>query len=420
MRQPANPEGTALDTMKREPAMRRLITTLAACLLATGLAAQSTVETAFTVNDVPVTNFDIQQRMQLLMFNGAPRTADLRAIATEQLIADRLKQEAAARRGIRATESGVRSQLEDFAAQRNLSLEGLERQLVQAGASSNALADALIADLVWRELVRNRFGSRAEPTETEIDQALALAAAGRNREYRLSELVIPTATRGEAGTNSFAAQLSDQLNREGGFEAAARRYSASISAGDGGAIGWISEGALPDPILDALDLLRPGQVSAPIPVPGAVVLLRLEDTRTSQVEGAAMSSVTLLALSAMDANSGRATERLRSVLARNPSCEAAPAQAAEAGVTAERGEPMIVSDLPEPVRLAIADVQAGGITEIVPVRGGVAAFVICARSDGPSPEMRERLRDDLREERFIRFSNAFLQELRNEAIIEGR
>lgn len=400
--------------------MRRLLTCLAACLFATGLAAQSAVETAFTVNDSPVTNFDIEQRIRLLIFNGAPRSADLRAIATEQLIEDRLKQDAAARRGLRATERGIEQEIESFAQRRNVSTAALERQLTQAGASRAALADALAADLVWREVVRNRFGSRAEPSELEIDQAIRLAIAGRNREFRLSELVIPTAARGEAGTRAFAQQLSDQLNRGGDFAAAARRHSASVSASDGGGLGWIAEGALPDPVLDTLDMLRPGQVSAPIPVPGAIVLLKLEDTRTARLEGASASLVTLLALSVTGTDMATASARLDAVLGADPTCETAAEIAAAARVTAQRGEPVAVADLPQPVQRAVADVPTGGATAILPVQGGAAAFLICDRADGLSPAARDRVREQLREERFIRFSNAFLQELRNEAVIERR
>lgn len=400
--------------------MRRLLTCLAACLFATGLAAQSGIQTVFTVNDAPVTNFDIEQRIRLLVFNGAPSSADLRGIATQQLIEDRLKQAAAARRGIRATERGIAEQIEGFAGRRNVSVQVLEQQLAQAGASRAALADALTADLLWREVVRSRFGSRAEPSELEVDQAIQVAAAGRNREFRLSELVIPTATRGEAGTRSFAEDLSDQLNRGGDFAAAARRHSASVSAADGGALGWIPEGALPDPVLDSLDLLRPGQVSAPIPVPGAVVLLKLEEMRSTRVEGADLSTVTLLALSVTGTDQTTARRRLESVLGANPTCDTAAEIAAPARVNSERGEPVAVSDLPQPVQRALADVPAGGATAILPVQGGMAAFLICQRGDGASPEARARIRDDMREERFIRFSNAFLQELLNEAVIEQR
>ena len=229
-----------------------------------------------------------------------------------------------------------------------------------------------------------------------------------------------SAQRGEAATRGFAQQLADQLNRGGDFRAAVRRHSASASARNGGEIGWIPEGSLPPAVVSAVEEAGVGRVTAPIPVPGAVALLKVLETRNIRIEGANTVSVDVLALSVQDRDPIAAVARLDSVLSQGPTCETAEGLAQAAGVTARRGEPRPIASLPEQVRSVVAGMQQGGVSAPVPVQGGAAAFILCQRIEGLSPEERDRVRARMRQERFVRFSNAYLQELRADAVIERR
>lgn len=406
--------------------MSRLFLVLAvvALILPWATASQAQQRSAFaialTVNDVPITWYDIDQRMRLLRFNGAPESDSLQGIAIEQLIEDRLKREAGARLGISPQADGDSDLIALFASNTGRTVQAIDSGLARVGSSRAALVEALKADAVWREVVRSRFGSRAEPSEADIEQAIALAAAGRDREFRLSELVIPVAARGEAGTRQFAEQLRSSLNAGGNFAAEARRHSASPSAAAGGAIGWVGEGALPPAIVEALEELRPGSITRPIPVPGAIVLLKLEEERAVQIEGAGRVALGIVALSAMDRDPIAAVARLDAVIAQGPTCATAEDLARGAGVTVARAEPRPLTALPEQVRNAVVDVAAGGISAPVTVQGGVAAFIVCEREEGVGAAARQALRDQMRQDRFVRFSNSFLQELRADAIIERR
>lgn len=410
--------------------MRLPLLALLAALLATGATAQraapatgdqrSAFETAITVNDVPITYYDIDQRMKLLRFNGAPANANLQAIAVEQLIEDRLKRAAGDRLGIRPTRASETELVNAFATNTRRNAATIDRDLARAGATRAALLDALNAEATWREVVRRRFGTRAEPTEADIDQAIALAAAGRNREFRLAELVLPTGQRGEAATRALAEQLRDQLNAGGDFAAAVRRYSASASARDGGNIGWIAEGSLPEPVLAALADTRPGGVTQPLSVPGAVAMLKLLETRNIDIPGSATLNIALVAMNAQDRDPITAIARLDAVIAQGPTCETAEGLARSAGLSTARSEPRPLSTLPEPVRNAVGTLQPGQISTPVVIQGGAAAFIVCSRQEGVSAQEREAIRGRLRQERFVRFSNSYIQELRADAVIERR
>jgi hypothetical protein len=151
-----------------------------------------------------------------------------------------------------------------------------------------------------------------------------------------------------------------------------------------------------------------------------VALLRVHDRRRVAVEGAGSITFDLLAISARDEDPLAAIARVDGFIAQDPTCANGEALAREAGLEATRGQPTGLAALPEPVREAVIDRAPGEIAGPVPTQGGAAAFVVCARSEGVPPEVRERIAEQLRQERFQRFANAFLQELRGDAVIERR
>jgi peptidyl-prolyl cis-trans isomerase SurA len=387
----------------------------------TALAQQpSAFQPALTVNDEPITWYDIDQRMRLLDFTGVRGGTDLQQVAVDQLIEDRLKLQAGASIVQPISDEMAQELLRQFAATNNTELGRIEAALQRSGATRSTLVKAFYAETVWRDVIRSRYGALAEPTELEVDQAVALAVAGRNTEYRLAEIVIPTARRGEAQTLALAQDLSRQLSAGGDFATAARRYSASVSAREGGTIGWVPESSLPPPVAEALAETRVGGVTRPLPAQGAVALLKVLETRQIDLEGMGTVSFGLLAISAQDPNPVTAIARVDALIAERPGCADAEARAIEAGLTANRSEPTPVTALPEPVRNVVGDLQEGEIGGPVPVQGGAAAFIVCQRLEGVPPAVRDRIREQLRQERFQRLANSFLQELRGDAVIERR
>lgn len=153
---------------------------------------------------------------------------------------------------------------------------------------------------------------------------------------------------------------------------------------------------------------------------GAIALLKVIDSRQIDVADTGGVSLALMAISARDADPIAAMARLDSVIAQNPSCETGEALAAAAGLTAERGSPQQVATLPEQVRSAVAQRAVGEIGGPIQMQGSAVAFIVCERLEGVPADLRDRIREQVRQDRFQRFANSFLQELRNDAVIEQR
>ncbi len=401
--------------------LRRALLTLFILTLSALSAAAPRAQTAFApvavVNDTVITHYDLDQRMRLLVVNGAPQNQQLRAIALEQLVVDRLRLEAAKAAGVTPAQSSIESAIADYAAGRKMTLDALEQRLRGAGVARKTLEDGLASEIAWVETVRRRFGARAEPTDPEVDQEMALAAAGQTRSFRLAEIVLPFAGRGEAATRALADQLATTLRSGGDFAAAARRNSASPSAAQGGDVGWVPESSLPGPIVEALSDLRPGDVTAPVPITGGLALLQLNEIRATAANaiGAAMVEV----MSVQGAGRG-ALEKVAALTEQRPTCDAAPGLAQAAGLSTQKSEPTDLAALPPQVRAAVSGLEVGEISAPIRTRDGAVAFLLCSRVTGASEQARDALRNQMRSRRLQGFAASYLQELRAEAVVDLR
>ena len=92
------------------------------------------------------------------------------------------------------------------------------------------------------------------------------------------------AERGEPETIAFADQLYRDLSRGASFADAARNHSRSATAEKGGAMDEVAITQMPPAIRAQILVLRPGQVTRPMPIGGGVAILKLISTRQAPPE----------------------------------------------------------------------------------------------------------------------------------------
>ncbi len=298
--------------------MRRIIHTavVAACLTGGTLSAQA--QGPFTplvhVNNAAVTQYELDQRirfMSLLRAPGADRDSALKA-----LMEDRLKLQAARQLGITVSDKGLEQGLAEFAGRANMDVETFTQELAKDGVEPQAYRDFVKAGVAWREVVRQRIVPTIRVSETEIDQAMRKEVETPIvTRVLVSELVIPAPPGQEQAAQARAQQLAETVKSEAAFAAAARQYSATPSAAQGGRLDWTPLENLP-PVLRQLMLsMQPGTISQPLTVPGAVVLFFLRDTQGRLRAGAAEQTVDYVTLDLPSAADGA------QILARADSCD---------------------------------------------------------------------------------------------------
>lgn len=240
-------------------------------------AGKSPFSPALTVNNGVITWYDIDQRTALLAALGA--RGDVRKLALDQLTEDRLKVQAAKTLEIELPEGAVATGIEEFASQRGLSVDDVYQVLSARGINSETMNDFVEAGLLWREVVQNRFRQKSMPSETDLDAALSVAANQPVQVLQLSEIALPFGDRGEQETIALADRLSRQLGSGASFAAAARQYSRSTTAPNGGRMEPMPASQLPPAIRAQVLLLGQGGVTRPIPIGGGLAILRLDSIR---------------------------------------------------------------------------------------------------------------------------------------------
>lgn len=396
--------------------MRPTLALLAVLAVAAPAFSQDLFSPLIVVGDRVVTGYELDQRVRMLTFFNT--SGDVAAVAREQLVEDRLKQQEMDRVGLEITPEAVEAAIADFATRVNLDGPAFVQLLGQNGVAAETLRDYVGTNAAWRDYVRARFGDRVTVTEAEVDQRIAQEAVGAaGVEVLLSEIVIPAPPERAGQAGALALELS-RIIGEDAFSAAAREYSATPTREAGGRLDWTPLTNYPGGLQEVLLALAPGEVTAPIPLEGAVALLQLRAVREAPVAPPAPAEIDYAVL-AVPGPDGLA-EAAR-IAAGVDACDDlfGVAQATPERLTRQRVAPGAV---PQDVALALAGLDANEATVAAPAAdGSVRLVMLCARSY-PLPEGaadRAAVETAIRNERLAGYANAVVADLRAAATIVG-
>lgn len=186
---------------------RRSLTAAALMLFSLlGASAASAVTLELVVNGVPITSYDIDQRVALLTISGQNNS---RTAATNQLIDEAIQVTEAQRLGITVTNAQVSAAFANVAQQVGMGITQFEGALWQAGVAPDSLRASLRAQIYWSILVRARL--QIQPAVRQDDITAQLLAQGAQnqtvQEYRVQRIifVVPEG----AGGNYVAQRRSE-------------------------------------------------------------------------------------------------------------------------------------------------------------------------------------------------------------------
>ncbi|WP_308387667.1 peptidylprolyl isomerase [Acidithiobacillus sp. AMEEHan] len=122
-----------------------------------------------------------------------------------------------------------------------------------------------------------------EPSVTEVKAAMILLHAGKGIQ--------------EQEAQSQAKDIETSLQSGVNFSELARRYSQDrATAANGGELGWVAPGSLPDELERALMSLPVGNVSAPIQIGDAIYIVQSQGHREAALSDAQLESVARMQL----------------------------------------------------------------------------------------------------------------------------
>lgn len=384
-------------------------------LLATAAPAQqeNPFRTVARVNDTVVTRFEVAQRGRLLQLLRTPGLTERSVL--DQLIDARLQLEAARSAGIVPTQEDVDFGIEDFAARANLTGEELLIAVADVGIAEETVRDYITVLIAWGELVRERFATRARPSEAEIDRALAFGSRGGSARVLVSEIVLPL-TPQLAAVSEERANAIAEIDSIAEFSSAARRFSVAPSRNNGGQLAWQPISDLPPQLTPMFLTMQAGDVTPPILVDGGIALFQLRALEDGRPTLGAEQTVDYMRLALAPGNDPAAVQtRLR---AEADVCDDLYGLYREADETrlARRSGPR--AEIPAGLR-GVLDRLDPGETAVVGDGGALAVVMLCSRSALREEDLD---RDNIRQQLFARnleaLGEAFLAELRAAAFIE--
>ncbi len=391
--------------------------TLALGLFISPASAQNLFAPVIKVGDLVVTKYDLDQRTRMLELLNAP--GDPGELAANQLIEDKLKLLASARYNLKIDAGELAAGKTEFAARANLSAEEFEKALAQSGVDVETLENFIVPGLLWRKVVAGRFNNLVTITDRDVDNALTNAANGENVRVLISEIFIAAPPGQEAAAMERARAIAKNPSIAA-FAAAARQYSAAPSGRAGGRVNWIALTELPANLRAILMGLKPGGVSQPLSIPGAVALFQLRAIEEGDFEP---RKVTGLEYAAYYIPGGRS--------------EAALATAAKLKANvdvcddlygAAHGQPASVLDrglkkpgeIPQDVAYELAKLDANEVsTNLTRANGETLVFLMLCKRETELVEGvdREQIRTQLQNQAIENHAKGLLEQLRSETRI---
>jgi peptidyl-prolyl cis-trans isomerase SurA len=392
---------------------------------------------AAIVNDEIISTYDLAQRMRLLIATSGVQPTQqnlpqfqreaLVSLVDEQLQLQELRSQARQQKmDLVATNEEVESELASMAQQNNMRPEQFVNALRAQGIDPETLYQQIRAQMSWQRWIRGRYGSRLRIGDDQINATLQrLQAAASKPQYQVSEVFIDAnRVGGMQNAVQGATQLVAQMQQGAPFAAVARQFSASGTAANGGDAGWISPGELPPEVDAALEQLRPGQLSQPIPVRDGVYIVHLRDKRAGgggTLINLKQAAVPLPA-GASAGDEAAAKVKLEAVRAAATGCsDLEQAAGRTQGVIAgDLGEAEI-ADLSDQFRQAAQGLQVGQLSEPIRTSAGLHVLAVCGRrAAGESQLNRDEIESRLYGQQLSMIARRYMRDLRGSATIETR
>jgi peptidyl-prolyl cis-trans isomerase SurA len=256
--------------------IRTSLIALGLTLAPLGVAAQNLFSAAILVNDQAITNYELKQRtmfLEALRFPGVPQE-----LAPKQLIEERLKKAAADQLGIRVSEEELQFELESFAERFNVAFDEFTSELERVGISVDTPRAFIANQLLWRDVIRARFGAQANVDEAQVERSANAEKSGSSIEVLLTEIIMAMQPGQEQEVRERARKLS-KIRSFDAFSDAAREFSDAPTREFGGRVTWQKLDTLPGVLQPLIFGLAPGEVTDPLSISNALALFQLRGIR---------------------------------------------------------------------------------------------------------------------------------------------
>ena len=377
------------------------------------------------VNDEVISRYDVQQRVQLIVSTAGikPTQENIKRLETQalrSLVNEKIQLQEAIKLDVPSSDDEVNLMLERIANGNQMSGQEILQQINSQGVRAETLLNQIKAELLWNKIVRGRYGSYINVNEDEVSIVYdrTMESIGKDQ-YDISEIFIGYENEQEQQeANILANKLVEQLRSGAAFTAVAQQFSQTASSGQGGYIGWVTEGQLDNEIIDSLKELKKDEISNPINTVAGFYVIKLNDKTKAGGKNPLRNQYDLVSV-IFEINQKKESENFSKDFV---SCKRIDQltdkyNEKEVNYIGKR----ILSDLPEDLHNELLNKEAGDTLNPRIIGENINIILICDRKDDIGIQVsRETIEENIYAQKIGMMSRRYLRDLRRDAVIEYR
>jgi peptidyl-prolyl cis-trans isomerase SurA len=245
------------------------------------------------VNGDVITRYELEEKLaevvHQLKKQGTPLPASktLEKQILERMISDLLQAQFARDAGVRVDDAQLDLALNRIAQQNNFAdLASFRAKLESEGVDYKQFREEVRTEIVSTRLREREIDSKVQISDAEVDNYLANKAklGGAQEEYHLAHIlvVVPEQASAEKIQSSRlrAEQALSQLQGGAEFAQLAAGLSDAKDALSGGDLGWRAGERIPPLFLEALQKLKPGEITPILRSPSGFHIVKLLEKRS--------------------------------------------------------------------------------------------------------------------------------------------
>ena len=389
------------------------------------LKSQDIQAIAVIVNDEVISRYDVNQRVRLILVtSGIPATEEnvkrIEEQAIKALIDEKIQIQEAIKLEVPESPDEINLMLENIARGNQTTAEGILESITSQGVNSETLLNQIKSELLWNKIVRGRFSSYINISDEEVNIIYDRTIQNiNNSQYDISEIFIGFENESEEkDAKELTERLTEQLKNEIAFEPVAQQFSQAPSSGQGGFIGWVSEGQLDPDIISNIKNLEVGSVSNPIKTINGYYIIKLNGKSEEGGKNPMKNQYDLISVSfsiedkvmAQDfSDNFMSCKRLDSLLENY--------NQKEVNVIGKR----LLQELPKELHKELLEKNAGNTLSPRFSEENIDIILICDRKDDIGIQVnRDVIEDNIYSQKMGMMSRRHLRDLRRDAVIEYR
>ena len=251
--------------------MTRLVVAFIFLLTANSASADVVERVVATVNNEAIFLSDLRKRAVPFLPQVAEasteteRMSRLKELYDEllnYLVDEQLIRQLASSSGIRVTDADVDNAIENLRLQNNMTEQEFQQALDGQGFPQGQYRKDLKRQLIRLKVMNERVRSRVNVTEEEVRARYEQRAreGGSELRFQVSHVVVPV------GEGASAIQVAAKRQEAETLRASLtpENFNARATQLNGGDLGWLSQGDLPEELERALLPLNAGEISEPV------------------------------------------------------------------------------------------------------------------------------------------------------------